>query len=91
MEPIQLRPRAVVRLDDDGRLTIPDELKEAVGLKQGHVFTLLVDDGEIHIIPARTAIRKAQEAYRQLFPNGGGTVDEFIAERRAEAARESLE
>ncbi len=35
------------------------------------------------------SLRRAQELVRQYIPNGDGIVDEFIAERRAEAAQET--
>lgn len=39
----------------------------------------------------RAAIRRIQEELRQFIPEGVSLVDELIADRRAEAAREEAE
>ena len=89
MEPIQLRPRAVGWIDEQGRIEIPAELRAVLFLRPGAKVTLLVDDGELHIIPARTAIRRVPPVYQEYVPGSGDSVDDFIAERHREAERES--
>ena len=46
-----------------------------------------VEDGEIKLTSIRQSIKHAQDLYRQYATNDF-TVDDFIAERRVEAARE---
>jgi hypothetical protein len=49
-------------------------------------------DGELRVRPLQAAIRQAQEMVRSYIPDPDRSlVDELIAERRAEAAREADE
>ena len=48
----------------------------------------LDEDGELHVIGRQQAIRRIQREAARLKKPGESIVDEFIAEKRAEAARE---
>jgi len=50
--------------------------------------TLEVVNGELRRWSREEAVRQAQELVRQHVPEGVSLVDELIAERRTEAARE---
>lgn len=79
-----------VVLDKRGRLVIPAGLRASLGLSTGDVL-VLTDRGDGTVL---LASRRALAAlYRGAFPQPGrpSAVDELIAERRAEAARESAE
>lgn len=76
------------KLVSGGRLQVPVEIRRALGLKDGDAVTLEVVDGELHVIPYREVIRRVQERFRRSVPPGVSLVDDFIAERRAEAERE---
>ena len=76
------------KLVSGGRLQIPAEIRKELGLKDGDQLTLKVVDGELRILSVHEAIRRAQRMVRQYVPEGVSLVDELIAERRAEAARE---
>ncbi len=73
----------------DGRLLIPADLRGAMKLGEDGLVTARVDDGVLILMSPDTAIRKAQELVRRYIPEGVSLVDELIAERRSEAARES--
>lgn len=73
----------------DGRLLIPADLRGAMMLGEDGLVTARVADGVLILMSPDTAIRKAQELVRRYIPEGVSLVDELIAERRAEAARES--
>ena len=79
------------RVSEGGRIVIPAEFREALGLAVGDEVRLRLDDGEIRIFTLEHAIRRAQELVRRYVPEGVSLVDELIAERRAEAAREEAE
>lgn len=79
------------KLDSAGRLLVPAELRESLGLKPGSSVVLRVENGELRIVSQREVLRRIQEMLRPLVPEGVSLVDEFIAERRAEAAREDRE
>lgn len=81
--------RAVrTKLAEGGRVVIPAELRKELGLCVGDTLLILVEDGELHIFTPRQGIKRAQEIVRRYVPEGTSLVDELIAERRAEAARE---
>ncbi len=80
--------RAVVRVDAQGRLLVPKELRDAVDMRPGENVTLLVQDGEIRVITVTAARAIVREIAAKYSTPGRSLVDELIAERRAEAARE---
>ncbi len=86
------RPQAAqVKLSPDGRILIPAELRRAAGLEPGVALSVIVEDGEVRISTWPNRVRQIQEALAPLRRPGVSIVDELIADRRAEAAREALE
>lgn len=71
-----------------GRLILPAEVRREMELKDGDTVTLEFEDGELRIISPHIALMKFREEIRRYVPEGVSLVDEFIAEKRAEAARE---
>jgi len=80
--------KAWTRLGDGGRVVIPADIRRQLGLKTGDQIMLIVEDGELHLITARQGVQRAQELAKSFVQSGASIVDELIAERRAEAARE---
>ena len=76
------------KLDSQGRLVIPAELRKQLGMKPGEPLTLSVRDGVLRVLTIKQGIRLAQEIAAKYVQGRTGLVDEFIAERRREAARE---
>ena len=76
------------KLDSAGRLLVPSELRESLDLKPGTNVVLHVENGELHIVSQREVMRKAQALLRRYVPEGVSLVDELIAERRRETAKE---
>jgi AbrB family looped-hinge helix DNA binding protein len=77
------------RLDDAGRIVIPAKFRKQLGMKKGEWLVIGVQDGEVRLFTIDEAIRRAQETMRKYVPDQSRSlVDELIAERRAEAARE---
>lgn len=77
-----------VRLDEAGRVVIPSKFRKALDIKKGEWLVIGLEDGEVRIFTIDEAIRRAQATTRKHVPAGVSLVDELIAERRAEAARE---
>ena len=77
-----------VKVDGSGRVVIPREMREALGIPEGGELQVSVENGELRATTRLAALRRIQEEVRGLVPPGVSVVDEFIAERRAEAARE---
>jgi AbrB family looped-hinge helix DNA binding protein len=80
--------RQAVRIGPGGRIVIPANLREKLGVKPGDTIWLEEDGEAVRIRSVREAIRRAQDVVRQYIPEGVSLVDELIAGRRAEAERE---
>jgi len=78
---------ARVRLNHQGRLVIPVELRREAGLEPGSEVVLETVEGEVRIRRADAALARVQQKYRRL-ARGRKVVDELLNERRREAARE---
>jgi AbrB family looped-hinge helix DNA binding protein len=76
------------KIGEGGRVVIPAEVRQALGLKSGSQVLLSVEDGELHILTTRQATRRAQKLAEPYIQPGVSVVDELIAERRAEDARD---
>ena len=77
-----------VRIGEGGRVVIPSEFRKAMGLSVGDELIVTLDEGELRMHTRLAGIRRAQEIVRQHIPADRSLVDELLAERRAEAARE---
>lgn len=77
-----------VELGAGGRLVIPAAFRAALGMKPGDKLTVRLEANELRIYTRREGIRRTRE---MLSKYDLGTVDEFIAERRKEAAKEMKE
>lgn len=80
--------QTATKVDRHGRVVIPAEYRRALGLREGDPVMVQLDDGVLRILTHAQAIRKVQEALAPYFAGKPSPVDELIAERRAEAARE---
>jgi AbrB family looped-hinge helix DNA binding protein len=81
-------PSVKVRLGPDGRVVVPAAIREALGLKEGDVLFARLEGGEIKLLTPKAAMLRAQAIVRQFVRDDVSLVDELIAERRSEAARE---
>ncbi|GGE02716.1 hypothetical protein GCM10011390_21970 [Aureimonas endophytica] len=81
--------RHVVPVAANGRMNLPSAIRSKLELEgTGKVVFIEKENGEIEVTTLRRSLKRAQDLVRQYIPNGEGIVDELIAERRAEAARE---
>lgn len=71
----------------NGRLVLPKIVREALGMSDGGTVVFFLEDGEVKLTSLEQSIKRAQDLYRK-YATSDFTVDDFIAERRAEAARE---
>lgn len=74
-------------MGDRGRVVIPADTRERLGLEPGDRLALVEREGELRLLPLRARIRALQGAWAQV-GEGRDLVDELIAERRAAADRE---
>lgn len=81
---------AEVKVGRQGRIVIPVEIREELGLEEGARLNARIEDERL-VLEGRLA---ALERLRREFREGAGDRDlvaELIAERRAEAQREEEE
>ena len=81
-------PLVVTKVDKNGRVFIPAEYRRELGLKPGDRVVVELCDEELRIVPHAEALRRVQELVARYVSDDRSLVDELIAERRAEAARE---
>lgn len=79
------------KLNDEGRLVIPAELRKALGLQPGQEVLLRKTDTGLELTTYEMAVKQFQDRVAKMVPPGVSLVDELIVERRAEAAREANE
>lgn len=77
-----------VRVDSSGRIRLPLELREKLGIESGDSVVVFEDDDEVRLQSAAMALTQAQEYFASFVPAGVSLADELIAERRKEAERE---
>lgn len=75
------------KLIKGGKIVIPAELRRDLNLMDGDTLVVERDGNTIVIKPGRQVLREIQAKVKALIKEPF-TVDDFIAERRAEAARE---
>ena len=77
-----------VRLDSAGRIVVPAGFRRALGIGTGEELLLSLGDGCVRIQTIDAALARVRAIARRRRSSGASVVDEFIAERRAEAATE---
>lgn len=80
-----------IPVQENGRMILPAELRRALGVGKGDRVVILTTKDGVELTTAQRARRRAQERFRRLVPEGESIVDEFLAEKRAEVAREDAE
>lgn len=80
--------QARVKVGEKGRIVIPAEIREAMGIGVGDTVEMTVKDYELRVSTRRARIRRAQERARQYVPAGTLVSEELIMERRAAARHE---
>ena len=72
-----------VTVGPDGRLVIPQEMRDAMLLGKDGRVSARVEAGELSVISRRIAIRRMQREAREYKYPGESVVDAFLADRRA--------
>lgn len=76
------------KIVDGGKLVIPAGFRRELGLEVGDTVIMEVIDGELRVRSRDAAIAEIQRLARSFVPESVSVVDELIADRRAEAAKE---
>lgn len=75
-------------LSKEGRVLIPAEVRNKLGLKAGEALKLSIVDGEVHLSRRVDAIRRMQKRLARLRDPDNPAVDSLLQERREESTRE---
>lgn len=75
-----------MKMSEGGRVVIPAEIRQAMGLKEGDAVLWELRDGLATLTTRKAQLRQAQALVRQFVPQEVSLVDELIADRRAENA-----
>lgn len=77
-------------MSENGRVLIPADIREQLGFKPKTRIMMEIQNGCLVLTPAALHYSKIRAYFDALLPPtpGRNMTDEFIAERRAEAARE---
>jgi bifunctional DNA-binding transcriptional regulator/antitoxin component of YhaV-PrlF toxin-antitoxin module len=77
-----------LKVANGGRVVVPQEVREYLGIEIGKNVSYSVEDGRLMITTPQAALRRLQEFVKGSVPQGESIVDELIRERREEAERE---
>ncbi len=73
------------RVDKQGRLVIPAEMRRQMGIDEGGVVTLRLDGEELRVSSNRAGIRRAQAIAAKYAQGRTNLVTSSLPERRREA------
>ncbi len=76
------------KVDSSGRIVIPAEARSRNRIKEGDTLVVVEDDHGLHVKSLDHAVAEAQAHFCKVIPANVSLVDELIAERREEGARE---
>ncbi|MEQ1605326.1 MAG: AbrB/MazE/SpoVT family DNA-binding domain-containing protein [Pyrinomonadaceae bacterium] len=76
------------KVTDGGRIVLPAEFRKQFDIEVGKTVNISSSPEGILITTPDMALRRLQKKFQGLVPDGISVVDEFIAERRKEAANE---
>ncbi len=76
------------KIAEGGRIVIPSEYRQALGVQVGDEVILELDGKELRIFTLEQAVKRAQRLVSQFVSPERSLADELIKERRREAWRE---
>ena len=77
-----------VKVDAAGRIVVPAGFRRALGIGTGRELLMSLDAGFVRLQTVDSALERVRAIARSKRRGDASVVDEFIAERRAEAATE---
>jgi AbrB family looped-hinge helix DNA binding protein len=79
---------AALVANSQGRVTIPAQIRREAGIEAGAPLVVYVEDGRVVIETREQLAQRIRREIAEAWTGEGSVVDELIADRRAEAARE---
>ena len=75
-------------MGESGRVVLPSAIRKEFGLKAGDRLTVVSGEGAIRILSRKMALASIRAGIIKKRGSLDGLLDEFLAEKREEAARE---
>lgn len=82
------RLNAKLKVGPGGRVLIPANMRERLGVVEGDALMASLEGGELRLITLAESVRRAQAIVRSRVPAGVSLVDELLADRRREVQAE---
>jgi len=80
--------RQTVRVAEGGRIVIPAEVRDLLGMDVGADLVMTVADDHLTLMNAKAARRRARQRVGKYVKPGASLSEELLAERKKEAGRE---
>ncbi len=77
-----------IKVNENGRIVIPAQFREALGIRLGDEILMRMENEELHITTQKQQILQAQRLVSQYVDPGRSLSEELIAERREAAKSE---
>ena len=77
-----------IRVAENGRMILPQAVRKAMGLHGEAKVILTLENDEVRLTPIGHGVARARALYRQ-HASVERTTDEFLGDRREEAARDA--
>lgn len=78
-----------IPMQENGRVVLPASLRKALGLAKGDKVLIEAEGDRLILTTARLRRKRAQEIARRYARPGVSVVDDFLQEKRIDAAREN--
>jgi AbrB family looped-hinge helix DNA binding protein len=75
-------------VNQQGRVTIPAQIRREAGIEAGTPLVVYVEDGRVVLETREQLAQRIRREIAEAWTGEGSVVDELIADRRAEATRE---
>jgi AbrB family looped-hinge helix DNA binding protein len=79
-----------VNVARNGRMILPASVRKAMGLHGEAKVILTIEDDQVRLSPISHGVSRAQAIYRD-HARGARTTEDFLNERKAEAANDAAE
>ncbi len=81
-------PSSEITANEQGRVTIPAQVRRAAGIEPGVPLVVYVEDGRVVLETREQLVERIRRDVAAAWTGSGSVVDELIADRRAESARD---
>jgi antitoxin PrlF len=77
-----MNDRKLVRIQEKGQVTIPQEIRKKLGLKRGDLVAVVETPDGVYITPQQVVATKALDSIGEILKEKGLSLTELIAQGR---------